>query len=91
MEVRSSHTGSSGSAGSHSCNRRRKNGETLLRSYLQPDAETIWRVVLHPTQRIGNRKPGKPHNGNHTRSAVEEGLVSPSQPGELLWHRECAD
>jgi hypothetical protein len=26
--------------------------ETLLRSYQQPDAETVKRVVLHPTQRI---------------------------------------
>jgi len=29
-----------------------KNEETLLRSYQQPDAETVKRVVLHPTQRI---------------------------------------
>ncbi len=29
-----------------------KNEETLLRSYQQPDAETVRRVVLHPTQRI---------------------------------------
>ena len=29
-----------------------KNDETLLRSYQQPDAETVKRVVLHPTQRI---------------------------------------
>jgi hypothetical protein len=29
-----------------------KNEETLLHSYQQPDAETVKRVVLHPTQRI---------------------------------------
>ncbi len=29
-----------------------KNEETLLRSYQQPDAETVRRVVMHPTQRI---------------------------------------
>jgi len=29
-----------------------KNEETLLRSYQQPDAETVKRVVLYPTQRI---------------------------------------
>lgn len=29
-----------------------RNEEILLRSYQQPDAETVGRVVLHPTQRI---------------------------------------
>ncbi len=29
--------------------------ETLLRSYQEPDAETVRRVVLHPTQRIVSR------------------------------------
>jgi hypothetical protein len=29
----------------------RENEETLLRSYQQPDAETVKRVVLHPRQR----------------------------------------
>ena len=28
---------------------------TLLRSYQQPDAETVRQVVLHPTQRIVSR------------------------------------
>lgn len=32
-----------------------KNEETLLRSYQQPDAETVRQVVLHPTQRIVSR------------------------------------
>jgi len=32
-----------------------KNEETLLRSYQLPDAETVKRVVLHPTQRIVSR------------------------------------
>jgi len=33
-----------------------KNEETLLRSYQQPDAETVKRVVLHPTHRIVSRQ-----------------------------------
>jgi integrase len=32
-----------------------KNEETLLRSYQQPDAETVRQVVLHPTQRMVSR------------------------------------
>jgi hypothetical protein len=32
--------------------RERTKKETLLHSYQQPDAETVKRVVLHPTQRI---------------------------------------
>ncbi len=32
-----------------------KNEETLLRSYQQPDAETVRQVVLHPTQRLITR------------------------------------
>ena len=32
-----------------------KNEEILLRSYQQPDAETVRQVVLHPTQRIVSR------------------------------------
>lgn len=34
-----------------------KNEETLLRSYQQPDAETVRQVVLHPTQRIVSSSP----------------------------------
>jgi len=32
-----------------------KNEETLLRSYQQPDGETVRQVVLHPRQRIVSR------------------------------------
>lgn len=34
--------------------------ETLLRSHLQVDAETVRQVVLHPTQRMVSRKEEKP-------------------------------
>ncbi len=40
-----------------------ENEETPLRSYQQPDAETVKRVVLHPTQRIVGLECGEGPGG----------------------------